>query len=605
MPGALDGLIVADFSRVLAGPYATMLLADLGATVIKVERPGAGDDTRGWGPPFAADGQSTYFQSVNRSKASIDLDLGDAADREVARALATRADVLVENHRPGALARFGLDYDQVQRVNPSVIYCSISGFGGAAGRDLPGYDLLVQAMGGLMSITGTHEPTKAGVAVVDVLTGLHAAVAILAALHHRDRTGEGQRVEATLLGALQSSLVNQAAAYVGAGDIPTFMGNAHPSIAPYEVLPTADRPLVVAVGNDAQFAKLCTVLGVAHLAEDPRYATNAERVANRSALKAVLEEVLMAIRGRVAGRPHRRRRAVGPHQRHRAGVRSRHAARPGARGRGRRPASRRSAAAGCQPRVVLTDAAGLPQRTAEGGGGPRLRPGPPGAGRWCIVIPERRITAQELVLTGLRTDILTGELGPGDQVVQELLAERYGVSRVPLREALKTLESEGQVVYYPHRGYFVAELSVADLMEVYRLRSLLEAEAIRHAVPALNDGDVDDLADLLAEVDAASRAEDVLAMTAANRRFHFAIFDAAGMPRLTRLLHQLWDATDAYRALYFQQSINRSRVGREHARMLAALRARDAELLVRLHDEHRDRSVGTVRAILERPDSPG
>lgn len=161
------------------------------------------------------------------------------------------------------------------------------------------------------------------------------------------------------------------------------------------------------------------------------------------------------------------------------------------------------------------------------------------------MIPERRITAQELVLTGLRTDILTGELGPGDQVVQELLAERYGVSRVPLREALKTLESEGQVVYYPHRGYFVAELSVADLMEVYRLRSLLEAEAIRHAVPALNDGDVDDLADLLAEVDAASRAEDVLAMTAANRRFHFAIFDAAGMPRLTRLLHQLWDATDA------------------------------------------------------------
>ncbi len=192
------------------------------------------------------------------------------------------------------------------------------------------------------------------------------------------------------------------------------------------------------------------------------------------------------------------------------------------------------------------------------------------------MIPERRITAQELVLTGLRTDILTGELGPGDQVVQELLAERYGVSRVPLREALKTLESEGQVVYYPHRGYFVAELSVADLMEVYRLRSLLEAEAIRHAVPALNDGDVDDLADLLAEVDAASRAEDVLAMTAANRRFHFAIFDAAGMPRLTRLLHQLWDATDAYRALYFQQSINRSRVGREHARMLAALRAREA-----------------------------
>lgn len=292
MTGALDGIIVADFSRVLAGPYATMLLADLGATVVKVERPGTGDDTRAWGPPFSADGQSTYFQSVNRNKSSIALDLGSPADRDIAHALAARADVLVENHKPGALTRFGLDYAQVTAVNPAVIYCSISGFGSGAGAELPGYDLLVQAMGGLMSITGTDEPTKAGVAVVDVLTGLHAAVGILAALHHRDRTGEGQRVEATLLTSLQSSLVNQASAFVGAGAVPTFMGNAHPSIAPYEVFATADRSMILAVGNDGQFARLVDVLGLPGLAADSRFATNAARVEHREELKAALEAVL-------------------------------------------------------------------------------------------------------------------------------------------------------------------------------------------------------------------------------------------------------------------------------------------------------------------------
>ena len=289
MTGALDGIIVADFSRVLAGPYATMLLGDLGATVVKVERPGSGDDTRAWGPPFAADGQSTYFQSVNRTKLSIALDLTDPADREVAIRLATAADVLVENLKPGALTRFGLDDDQVRRLNPRIVYCSISGFGPGAGSDLPGYDLLVQAMGGLMSITGTSEPTKAGVAVVDVLTGLHAAVGILAALHHRDRTGDGQRVSATLLTALQSSLVNQASAYVAAGTVPTFLGNAHPSIAPYEVFATADRSIVLAVGNDAQFTRLVEVLGDPALAVDPRYATNSARVEHRRSLKVDLE----------------------------------------------------------------------------------------------------------------------------------------------------------------------------------------------------------------------------------------------------------------------------------------------------------------------------
>jgi crotonobetainyl-CoA:carnitine CoA-transferase CaiB-like acyl-CoA transferase len=290
--GALDGIVVADFSRVLAGPYATMLLADLGATVVKVERPGSGDDTRAWGPPFAADGQSTYFQSVNRNKASIALDLGLAADRDIAHALAARADVLVENHRPGSLTRFGLDYAQVRAVNPGIVYCSISGFGSGSGAELPGYDLLVQAMGGLMSITGTHEPTKAGVAVVDVLTGLHAAVGILAALHHRDRTGEGQLIEATLLSALQSSLVNQASAFVGAGSVPAFMGNAHPSIAPYEVFAAADRSIILAVGNDTQFARLAEVLGLSALATDTRFATNAARVENRAELKGMLEDVL-------------------------------------------------------------------------------------------------------------------------------------------------------------------------------------------------------------------------------------------------------------------------------------------------------------------------
>ncbi len=294
MTGALDGIVVADFSRVLAGPYATMLLADLGATVVKVERPGAGDDTRAWGPPFAADGQSTYFQSVNRNKVSIALDLGAPDDRRIAHALAARADVLVENHKPGALTRFGLDYAQVRAVNPAVVYCSISGFGSGAGAELPGYDLLVQAMGGLMSITGTDEPTKAGVAVVDVLTGLHAAVGILAALHHRDRTGEGQRIEATLLTSLQSSLVNQASAYVGAGAVPRFMGNAHPSIAPYEVFAAADRSMIIAVGNDSQFARLADVLGQPALAADPRFATNAARVENREQLKATLETALAA-----------------------------------------------------------------------------------------------------------------------------------------------------------------------------------------------------------------------------------------------------------------------------------------------------------------------
>lgn len=214
---------------------------------------------------------------------------------------------------------------------------------------------------------------------------------------------------------------------------------------------------------------------------------------------------------------------------------------------------------------------------------------------------SRRLTAQESVLAALRADIRTGDLRPGDQIVQESLADRYGVSRVPLREALKTLEAEGQVEYHPHRGYFVVELSVDDLTEVYRLRELLEGEALRHAVPALADEDIEVIAELLDEVEAAAGRADVIAMAEANRRFHFAIFDAAGMPRLSRLLRQLWEATDAYRALYYQDPDNRDRVETEHRAMVAALRARDGEELVRQQDAHRARTVDSVRARLGHP----
>ncbi|MEH1127269.1 CaiB/BaiF CoA transferase family protein [Micromonospora sp. CPCC 206061] len=290
---SLAGVLVADFSRVLAGPYATMLLADLGAEVVKVERPGAGDDTRAWGPPHA-DGEATYYLGVNRNKRSIALDLTDTSDVDIARGLAARADVLVENFRPGTMERLGLGYSALKERNPRLVYCSITGFGSGAGAGLPGYDLLVQAVGGLMSVTGEPDGpgTKTGVAVVDVITGLHAAIGVLAALRHRDQTGEGQHVEVSLLSSLLSALVNQGAGYVSAGVVPSRMGNRHPSIAPYEVFDTRDRPIAVAVGNDRQFQSLCAVLGRPDLAADPRYATNTSRVAARGALAASLSETL-------------------------------------------------------------------------------------------------------------------------------------------------------------------------------------------------------------------------------------------------------------------------------------------------------------------------
>ncbi len=296
MNGPLEGVVVADFSRVLAGPYATMLLGDLGAQVIKVERPGLGDDTRAWGPPYTEQGMSTYFAGVNRNKSTRAIDLRTEEGRAEAREIALSADVLVENFKPGALARMGLGYDDLAREHPALIYCSISGFGSDAGRDLPGYDLLVQAMGGLMSVTGPgpEQPTKAGVALVDVITGLHASVGVLAALHHRDSTGQGQHIEVNLLSSLLSALVNQSSAYVAGGVIPGILGNAHPSIAPYEVYATADRPLVIAVGNDGQFAALVGELGDPALAQDPDFVSNPARVGHRGELKVRLEALLAA-----------------------------------------------------------------------------------------------------------------------------------------------------------------------------------------------------------------------------------------------------------------------------------------------------------------------
>lgn len=288
MAGALSGLVIADFTRVLAGPYATMLLGDLGAQVIKIERPNLGDDTRSWGPPFDSRGTSTYFQSVNRNKDSVTIDLSSDAGFAQAREIILKADVIIHNFAPQLAEKFQLDYKSVKEISPQIIYCAITGFGAGEGAKMPGYDLLVQAMGGLMSVTGSNEPTKVGVAVVDVITGLHAAIGILSALHHRTTTGLGQSVEVNLLSSILSGMVNQSSGFVSADVAPQLIGNAHPSIAPYEVYQCADRALVIAVGNDAQFVKLCSALGLAELSDDVRFSTNSARVKNREALNSFL-----------------------------------------------------------------------------------------------------------------------------------------------------------------------------------------------------------------------------------------------------------------------------------------------------------------------------
>jgi crotonobetainyl-CoA:carnitine CoA-transferase CaiB-like acyl-CoA transferase len=286
--GPLDGVVVADLSRILAGPYCSMLLADMGATVIKVEGPG-GDDTRTWVPPDK-DGIATYYLSIGRNKRSVVLDFRDDDDRALAAELLRRADVAIENFKPGGLRRFGLDYETAAATNPGLIYLSISGFGTEEGAWLPGYDLIVQATSGLMSLTGDPDGPayRAGISVFDVMAGLHGLIGVLAALHQRSETGRGQHVEVNLLSSAMSGLVNQTAAYTAAGVVPTRMGNAHPSLFPYETMPVADREMIITAGNDRQFRALCEVLGIPEVADDPRFGSNGDRTRNREELRPLL-----------------------------------------------------------------------------------------------------------------------------------------------------------------------------------------------------------------------------------------------------------------------------------------------------------------------------
>ncbi len=290
--GPLDGLLVADFSRVLAGPYATQMMADLGATVIKVESP-AGDETRGWAPP-EREGVSTYYLGINRNKRDVVLDFGEPDDLALAQELARRADIVVENFKPGGLVRFGLDYDSVSRGNPGVLYASISGFGTKQGAGLPGYDLVVQAASGLMSLTGDRDGRayRSGVSVFDVMTGMQATIGLLAALNHRSVTGQGQHVEVNLLSTALAAMANHSSTYVAGGTVPFRMGNAHPSLFPYEPLAASDGEIVIVAANNAQFAKLATALGLPHLIDDERFTTAEGRNIRREELRPILLEAL-------------------------------------------------------------------------------------------------------------------------------------------------------------------------------------------------------------------------------------------------------------------------------------------------------------------------
>ena len=354
----LAGIRVADFSRVLAGPLATMLLGDLGADVVKVERPGTGDDTRGWGPPFVGD-DAAYFLSLNRNKRSVALDLGTEDGRTAARRLALASDVVVENFRPGLMERFGLDHASLSAEHPGLVYCSLTAFGEDDATARPGYDIIVQALSGLMSFTGHPggEPTKVGVALLDVICGLYASNAIQAALLGRSATGRGARVTVSLFDASVAALVNQAANYLLGGLVPQPLGNAHPNIVPYQLFETADRPFILAAGNDRLFERTCDVIGRPELATDERFATNAARVRHRDELIPILSEVLArTTRGRVARRV---RGGLGPL---RAGPNARRGLRV-ARGRGHDPVDRR-------PRARIAPAG----RRSD----PRRRPRPAG-----------------------------------------------------------------------------------------------------------------------------------------------------------------------------------------------------------------------------------
>ncbi|HRV60620.1 MAG TPA: CoA transferase [Solirubrobacterales bacterium] len=288
---ALEGLLVADFSRVLAGPLVSMTLADFGADVIKVEPPG-GDETRSWSPPVDSEGRATYFLTVNRNKKSVELNLKDEDDLELARELIRRADVLVENFRPGTMDRLGLGYEDSAADNPGLIYCAVSGFGSKGGASLPGYDPLAQAMSGMMSVTGPRdgEPNKVGVALVDVMAGMNATIGVLVALREREKSGLGQKVESNLMSSALAALENQAAAWLNAGEIPERLGNIHPSIEPFTTFDASDGPIMVCVGNDHQFRALCEVIEEPELADDPRYLRNVDRVRNRETLEEELED---------------------------------------------------------------------------------------------------------------------------------------------------------------------------------------------------------------------------------------------------------------------------------------------------------------------------
>ena len=303
MTGVLAGVRVLDLSRILAGPWASQMLADLGAEVIKIERPGRGDDTRGWGPPFVDADEAAYFHACNRGKKSVAIDITRPEGQALVRDLAADSDILLENFKVGGLDRYGLGYDDLHALNPGLIYCSITGFGQTGPyRERAGYDLLIQAMGGLMSVTGHPDeepgggPLKVGVALTDLFTGMYASVAVLAALRHRDATGEGQHIDLSLLDVQVASLANQAMNYLVSGRAPRRMGNSHPNIVPYQSFAAADGHLVVAVGNDDQFRRFAGVIGRPDLADDPRYATNAQRVAHR-------DEVVALIARELSGRP--------------------------------------------------------------------------------------------------------------------------------------------------------------------------------------------------------------------------------------------------------------------------------------------------------------
>lgn len=298
MAECLTGLRVLDLSRILAGPWSTQLLADLGAEVIKIEKPGEGDDTRSWGPPFVngrseSNVFSAYYLAANRGKKSVAIDLSSIEGQAIITALAETSDIVVENFKVGGLKRYALDYPSLSAVNPRLIYCSISGFGQTGPyKDKPGYDLLVQAMGGLMSITGAPdgEPMKVGVAVADIFTGLYATTAMLAALHERNVSGKGQHIDLALLDVQIATLANQGMNFLTSGKSPSRHGNAHPNIVPYQAFPVSNGHIVVAVGNDAQFARFVKTLNVANLANDPRFRKNADRVGNRTALLSILTE---------------------------------------------------------------------------------------------------------------------------------------------------------------------------------------------------------------------------------------------------------------------------------------------------------------------------